>query len=386
VFTGAALLLKGPVLAPFLVASALAIAWVERPPARRLLAALAVLLAVGCALAAPWCALVVERVGWRTAWDTLRSEGIERVTATVPINAGPLYFYVPHVALGFMPWTWLSLVWASRDFRAHVRRPAAPSSCVRVSGLFALLALAAFSLFAGKEPKYLLPIYPFLALVAGVALDWAVRARTTAAERIAVLGLGAAGLIGVAGLALPRTDLAPWMAALGRTGQAAWLGGVVLAAAGLLLLLLAGRGRRQHAAAVLAVGLTLTVVTVQGAIKMRGNALKSPRPVLADLERARAAGLEVYRFRVGRVGTHAFRAHTIRMDDETPGDALPRGATVEYAVATTREGAAALLGALDRPTEIVSVTERAGGRYVLLVARSREAMASAGREPRPPSP
>jgi 4-amino-4-deoxy-L-arabinose transferase-like glycosyltransferase len=48
-FAGAALLLKGPVVAPFVAASTLAILAVERPPGRRLAASLGILLGLGVA-------------------------------------------------------------------------------------------------------------------------------------------------------------------------------------------------------------------------------------------------------------------------------------------------------------------------------------------------
>ncbi|HEU4563100.1 MAG TPA: glycosyltransferase family 39 protein, partial [Gemmatimonadaceae bacterium] len=171
---GLALLLKGPVLFLFLLASTLAIAVVERPALRRVLAPLGLILGVGAAIFLPWGVALLARVGAGELWATLQNESLTRLTTATRINSGPPWFYVESVAASFLPWSWLIPFWASPTLRRDLR--ASASSWLRVTGLFAAAALVLFSLVAGKETEYLMPIYPFLALLAAAALDWLVRA------------------------------------------------------------------------------------------------------------------------------------------------------------------------------------------------------------------
>ena len=108
-------------------------------------------------------------------WAELRSPGylryflyeehVLRFMTSQFKRSGPWYFYIPVLALGFFPWTLIlpaMVRGARRSLRNHL-------------GLFLLLwavvPFVFFSLSNSKLPHYILPIFPPLALIGGVAVE-----------------------------------------------------------------------------------------------------------------------------------------------------------------------------------------------------------------------
>lgn len=122
----------------------------------------------------------------------------------------PFYYYFVHFPLEFLPWT---LLWpAAAVFAAkQLRGDAEPGQrdAVRWLVTFIALGFVFFSLSAGKRGLYLLPTYPAVALLCGLAIDDALR-RATRVPRLASAGLGAGGLLclGFAGHVLVHDGLA----------------------------------------------------------------------------------------------------------------------------------------------------------------------------------
>jgi 4-amino-4-deoxy-L-arabinose transferase-like glycosyltransferase len=364
-FAGAALLLKGPVTIPFLAASTFAAAYVERPAWRRAAAVTSVILALGLAILLPWAVLLIQRVGWGTVWTTLNSESIKRIGTASRINYGPVYFYVGALAGGFLPWTWLLGFWASRRFRSHAR--SSTSSFFRVAGLFTLAAFVLFSLFKGKEAKYLLPLFPFMALLAGLVMDWLVRSDDALAWRGARIGFAFWALLGLCAPLMYISPLGPWLT----TSTAAYL--FILAGSGACLgalLLLMGQ-KREAAGALLVLGATILIVDAQDARKRRVNALQSPRLALAELTRLRREGMPVYRYRPGRPGLYYFRALTRKLRDDDPASGLATRSGDRFAVIMAGSQADSLLQGLDGSVEVLARAEAGQGRYVLLTLLPR---------------
>lgn len=171
VFWGAAFLLKGPVIVPFLGAALGAARWVERATWRRLAALGAGCLGGALLIGLPWVASLLARLGWDRVWDCLQDESLTRVYRSTEINSGPVWFYLTHVGAASMPWTLLLPVWFSRRFRAW-RFSRGDASFFSYCGAFSVIALVVFSLIRGKETEYLLPIFPFLALCVGLVVEW----------------------------------------------------------------------------------------------------------------------------------------------------------------------------------------------------------------------
>ncbi len=359
--SGAAWLLKGPVVVPFLVTAAVVAAGTERPPWRRWLASTAVVLGLGAAIILPWALAVIHRLGWETVWSTLQIESLSRFSTASRINSGPVWFYVPQLALGFLPWTWLIGFWLSRDYRG--RRRERGSAFIPFAGLFAAATVVVFSLMKGKETEYLLPLFPFLALLGGSVLEWMTRSPARAARWGAAAGLGAWAVLALVSPVEFASPLGEWLSPFREPGllllPAAWAG-----AAAVLFLI---RGRRTEAAAAVALGVTLAVFTAQGALKIRANVLKSGAPLVAPLREAAEAGTPAYRYEMDLRGLYYVRPWTRPLDPEAPRPAP--GDRGGFVVATREVAADTLLARLGDPVETAPREEAARGIFLLLHLR-----------------
>lgn len=149
-------------------------------------------------IAAPWYALELHARGWAFIEGFVLKHNVRRFTGVISGHAGPFYYYIPAVAVGFFPWTSVLLpairwAWPSgwRGLRGPTDREAL--------GLFVLVwigvVFAFFSAAGTKLPNYVASLYPPLALLTGM---WAERfvARAPGADRW--IGAGMAVLVGVA--------------------------------------------------------------------------------------------------------------------------------------------------------------------------------------------
>ena len=169
------------------------------------------------AITAPWFVLVSIR-NPEFAQFFFIHEHWQRYTSSVHRRTGALWFFVPQLLLGFLPWIGLapSLV-------AQVRRPASANG-FRPTVLLAVWAGAIFvffSLSSSKLPGYIIPVFPALAVLAALALErieprhwnWQVLAMAA----LALAGLLASPLVGRLSLGTPENaqyrDYAVWAAA-----------------------------------------------------------------------------------------------------------------------------------------------------------------------------
>jgi 4-amino-4-deoxy-L-arabinose transferase-like glycosyltransferase len=313
VWAGLAFLLKAHVTVPFLVAAAAAAWWIERPRWTRLLASFSVILGVGVVIALPWLVLVIQRLGWDFIWGKFQAEGLTRIGEAGRRGTAPFYYYLLHVPPGMLPWTWLLLFWLVRPFRNFIR----PKSfnLYRFAGAFALIALVLYSFSDAKETRYVLPVFPFIALACGPVVEWALlSAKDSVAARWVVRVLAAWGVVLACAALAYLVWISGWMRWAGPSAMAAIMGIVCCAGAAALLL---GR-RKELGVLVLALGLVLGTVTVQDTRKSRANALKSVVPFLEQLDEYRSAGIPTYRFRADLQGLFYLRNVTERLADVVP--------------------------------------------------------------------
>jgi 4-amino-4-deoxy-L-arabinose transferase-like glycosyltransferase len=173
---GCAFLTKGPV---GLVVAALAVLpawWIERRRLRLTAAGVAVALLVAATIGLPWYAAMFAAHG-RTYLDSFFvGDNLERFATSRFNDPRPFWFYLPIVVGGMLPWTPLAAA-AVPPLRALIERRAAPSDLtLRLAG-WALLPLAFFTASIGKQPRYILPILPPLALLLAAAIRQRVAAR-----------------------------------------------------------------------------------------------------------------------------------------------------------------------------------------------------------------
>ena len=197
------------------------------------------------AVVVPWVAVMASRVPGYLDY-VLVSETWRRMTTSQFQRTGPVWYFLPSLLIGALPWSFVVLGAA----RPLIARDAAGRRDPRVVFLLLWIALpfVLFSLSQSKRPQYILPLLPAVALLATAALqrnrdrrDWQdpqasrhrppVGMRTGAAAWIALgVLLVAAGTIGPARPGVPAELAAPlrhaclgWGALALAGGIAAWL-------------------------------------------------------------------------------------------------------------------------------------------------------------------
>jgi 4-amino-4-deoxy-L-arabinose transferase len=222
---GMAFLTKGFIgwLLPLLVAGAY-MAWQRRLRELFRWGPVAVLVAAG--VAAPW-SLAVHRQA-PDFWNFFFwNEHVRRFAAPNAQHGEPVWFYIPVLALGCIPWLGLAVPAMRRAWEAR------SNSDVGFLLIWLLLPLAFLSLARGKLPTYVLPCFTPLALLLAHALGEELGKGTAGRLRsVAVVNtvLGAAGLLGLAwarsrGIYSPLDGTA-WLLAVGI--GVAWLSAAIV--------------------------------------------------------------------------------------------------------------------------------------------------------------
>jgi dolichol-phosphate mannosyltransferase len=222
------LLTKGPVALALIAGPIVVYPWLDRRAARPSWLMWVLYVATAFGLAAPWyAAQEAAEPGFLT--DFLWRQHVVRFAAPFD-HEEPIWYFLPRLLLGMLPWTLLLPGFVRflgrHSARIAARRPAALGFVLLAFGW----ALVLFSASGCKRATYILPAMPPLALALGWYLD-AVVARGLArhgaafacrAARI-VLAAGLAGGLAAAGAGLLR-----WPAALLLAAAAA--GGLLFAA------------------------------------------------------------------------------------------------------------------------------------------------------------
>ena len=169
------------------------------------------------AITAPWFVLVSQR-NPEFAQFFFIHEHWQRYTTTVHVRGAPVWYFVPQLLVGFLPWLGLST-----RISAVVRQDAAREG-FRPALLLAVWAGAIFVFFSAsssKLPGYIMPIFPALALLAARALAeldrpaW--RRQVLWMLAVAVIALVASPLVGrLASHNTPNAlfrNYAPWVIA-----------------------------------------------------------------------------------------------------------------------------------------------------------------------------
>lgn len=113
-------------------------------------------------IAFPWFVYINTQLQGAPLLEVIAKEASTKVAGE---KSEPLYFYLHSAATGFAPWI-LALLWQPR---AQFRELFATEEG-KFFGLSALAPLVLFSLIAFKRDKYILPLYPALAVWLGMAL------------------------------------------------------------------------------------------------------------------------------------------------------------------------------------------------------------------------
>ncbi len=104
---------------------------------------------------------------------------LSRFQGIVSGHTGPWYYYFPALLLGFAPWSHFLPLGLWQTFKNWKNDPELLSLC------FVLPAFIVFSIAKTKIPNYILPLYPFLAVMVGNSWDRLIRKPET--ERLGFL-------------------------------------------------------------------------------------------------------------------------------------------------------------------------------------------------------
>ncbi|KRH78386.1 undecaprenyl phosphate-alpha-4-amino-4-deoxy-L-arabinose arabinosyl transferase [Ferrovum sp. JA12] len=91
-------------------------------------------------------------------------EHLQRFTTTLHRRVEPVWYFLPILLVGFLPWTLLLFRSLTEALCAPFRRD---FSVERFLAVFIIVVVVFFSLSDSKLPSYLLPIFPALALITG---------------------------------------------------------------------------------------------------------------------------------------------------------------------------------------------------------------------------
>lgn len=214
---GLGLLAKGPVLLLFVLPPALLAPWWDREPGSRARGwrwywPLAAAVAAGVAIALAWVLPAAAHGGEEFRRAILFDQTTRRLS-TGTIHPEPWWWYAALLPVILFPFSLWPALW--RSLGRLVRRPA--DAGTRFCLAWALPALLALSTISSKQPHYLLPLFPALALLAARAL-----APLPSGMRLGRLALPLAGLmlLGLALASLPfvvraEGKLPDWLFGLG---------------------------------------------------------------------------------------------------------------------------------------------------------------------------
>jgi len=117
-------------------------------------------------ITAPWFVLVAQRNPEFLEFFFIH-EHLQRFTQNAHSRTGPIYYFVPLLIVGFLPWV-LSLPSAlAKAWSARCRG----FSSVWLLACWSVVIFAFFSISHSKLPGYIIPIFPALAILVGVRLD-----------------------------------------------------------------------------------------------------------------------------------------------------------------------------------------------------------------------
>ena len=164
VAAGLGFLTKGPVA---LVVAALVLipVWLLERARFRLTATQALVVAVvALAIGAPWYVAMTLVHGKAYLDSFFIGDNVERFATSRYNDPRPLWFYLPIVAGGMLPWTPVAAAALPRLW-SWGRKRLRPSRQTARLLIWAFLPLLFFTASVGKQPRYILPILPPLALL-----------------------------------------------------------------------------------------------------------------------------------------------------------------------------------------------------------------------------
>jgi 4-amino-4-deoxy-L-arabinose transferase-like glycosyltransferase len=281
---GLGFLLKGPVALAVPGVVLLPLWWMERRTLRLGPGDVVAASLVAAAIGLPWYGAMVAAHGPAYLESFFLSDNLARFATDRFNEPRPVWFYVPIVLGGLMPWTaYLLLLPAPRAALARGLRRAREEWRLL---LWALMPLLLFTASVGKQPRYILPVLPPLAIVLAQALvrrvEGAAAGAASDTRRLAAATWITAVLLAVVAVVVVRAR--PLL--LGVPAPTPWIVAGGLFAGAALLGLTAARQRWAR------LPVTMTLVSAVLLLGTQAAVLSGARP--APVERIAAVVADAY--------------------------------------------------------------------------------------------
>jgi dolichol-phosphate mannosyltransferase len=168
-FCALGILVKGPIAFILVAPPVFACGCLDRRRARPGLRHWAAYLAILTAMVAPWFVAVLFRCP-QFAYYFLVEHHLFRFFGS-DFHSNPVWYYIPVLFFGCMPWSLLLVPMAGFLFERRAEARSLRTEGMGYLLLWALWCLFFFSLSRGKLPPYILPAIPALALLVGKILE-----------------------------------------------------------------------------------------------------------------------------------------------------------------------------------------------------------------------
>lgn len=183
-------------------------------------------------IALPWYIAVSVATNGEWLAGFLGEHNVGRFLSPMEKHAGPIYYYVPVISMGFFPWSLFfpAAVWALYSFGKSNDSTIKERSAMIFLLSWTLAYVVFFSIAQTKLPNYVLPSYPAFALMTGWGLSRWQTAATRTSERLvyyASYGYLAVGVAVLVALPVASAILMPGIEWVGMLGLILILGGVV---------------------------------------------------------------------------------------------------------------------------------------------------------------
>jgi 4-amino-4-deoxy-L-arabinose transferase-like glycosyltransferase len=181
-------------------------------PPGRFFARTGLALLIAAAVVATWLVPALHQVGGDFAYRLVWEQSAGRVAGTAPgAHARPFYFYLVLLPVALLPWGLSPGLWATRPWRRLREGGDVSQQDFRVLAFLTAWCigdLLVFSAISGKQPHYLVPLLPVVAIMFGYFMT-NIRLSAITGTAVFVVAISVIGQAIASDTILYRYDLSP---------------------------------------------------------------------------------------------------------------------------------------------------------------------------------